>query len=166
MIFNFLQILKEKSFTNVPWGSFRLWTFIFQVESVRFFRYEKLIFSKENIGLFSEDFLENISVNNMLIYNSYSFNLQFKKLTFLLKEVNSNLFLLRSNNVLPNDLVIQNFLQEFRKGLYLLYNNFFVFSTNSLYVDYLKNSQYKTNLINKELPIHNKKQLMFEFDKF
>lgn len=115
MIFYFFRLLKEKSIINISWVGFRFWTYIFQIESLRFFRYNKLVFSKENIGLFSEDFLTNLSFKNILIYNNYLFDFQINKLAFLLREMNLSLQVLRYNNILSLEMTIQNYLDEFRK---------------------------------------------------
>jgi hypothetical protein len=159
IISSFLHLLNERAVVNISWGSFRLWTLIFQIESLRFFQYSKLVFSKENIGLFSEDFLGVISSKTMVIYNNYLFDFQLKKLNFLIREANSNLSLVRFNNVLPTDLTIQNFLEEFRKGLFLFYNSFF--SLQSL--DALSS---ETKLISPFIFSENEKKLMFDFVNF
>jgi len=124
MFFCFLRVLKESSSFSLSFGNLRIWTYIFQLESLRFFQYNKLVLSKERINIFSNDVCENFFLKHVSDYTSYLFNTYIFKLNFILKEITLSSKITKYNTTLPIDLTIQNFLEEFRKGIYLIYNDF------------------------------------------
>jgi hypothetical protein len=126
MIYCFLRVVKENYPITLSWGTLRVWTYIFQAESLRFFQYNKLVLSQERINIFIHDILEKISLKNISHYNNYIFMSHIHKLNFILKEITLSTKSVKYGVILPIDITIQNFIGEFRKGIHLIYNDFII----------------------------------------
>lgn len=104
----------------------RIWNFIFQLEAIRASQSLNLISSstKENSKFISDQFFAKIRFGEVCKYQNYNFSVYNVNLQLALKEsisVFSNIF----GSVLPIGSSLNNSFSEFRKKVFLYYNNFY-----------------------------------------
>lgn len=133
MICCFLRVLKKNYPNTLSWGTLRIWTYVFQAESLRFFQYNKLLLSRERINILEKDISEKVNFKSVYQYNNFLFMNYLQKLNFILREITLSIKTVKSSVILPVDIIIQNYIQEFRKGIFLIYTDF-VLSSQFLFL--------------------------------
>lgn len=119
----------------------KVWLFLFQLEAIRCFQVGKLINSFDKLNIISNENLQTLKFVNVNSYKNFYFNFYFKKIRLLINNVINSFPSFRSYSVLPFDMMLLNFFDEYKKKFHF-FNDIFYCGEN-----YLK-FQVESRLIN------------------
>jgi hypothetical protein len=125
LFFHIDTVLKKRSLKSLSLKDYRFWTYIFQLEAIRSAQFDKLILTGEKKSLISEELFTSIKYSHVNFYENYSFNLYISKLQIILKETINNFSFNISNSVVSTDFALTLLVKDFRKKLFILYNNLY-----------------------------------------
>lgn len=126
LFFHMKNLLGRKSLQSLSLKDYKFWTYIFQLEAIRSAQFNKLILTSEKTSLISEELFTNIKYSRLKSYEDYSFDLYISKLQILLRETISEFSFNIPSSVISNDQYINLLFSEFRKKLFIFYENFFI----------------------------------------
>lgn len=124
LFFNIVRILRMRNIFYSSREEQKIWTYIFQLESVRCSQFSSLILNEEKFSLLSTSIFSEIRTSKFIIYQKYLFNLYLKKLSFIFKEVIEAFPAMIDKSIIPVDLSVNLLFDEFNKKLNFLYENF------------------------------------------
>lgn len=130
LFLHFLSVLQHKKL-SVSLFSLRnkkFWSFIFQLECIRSLQYGKLLFSEDKVDILSYSLFSKIKffdTKKIIFCRKYSFNLYFRKLHFILKEVINSTNNFFNNSILPIDLTLQEYVTVLNKKVSFVYENLY-----------------------------------------
>lgn len=149
LFFHMKNLLGKKSLQSLSLKDYKFWTYIFQLEAIRSAQFNKLILTSEKTSLISEELFTEIKYSRIKSYEDYSFDLYISKLQILLKETISEFSFNIPSSVIPNDQYINLLFSEFRKKLFIFYENFFIKDINTYSKNLsLKDLNFVSNLYN------------------
>lgn len=120
--FTAISLIKSRKFQN----SFRFWSYIFQLESVRSIQANKIILTKDKEKQLPSEIIYNINIRKELNYQNYLFSLHILKQQKILLNaiINQNSFKgLLCSNVSG---VVEEIITEYKKQIFFVYNSFFL----------------------------------------
>lgn len=124
LFFGFQKILELNNKKFLSSDQKFLWTYIFQLEAVRSFQYQKLLLTNDSLELPSDCLLLKLKESKNFSYSSYYFNLFFSKQKFFMNEILKNSSLKINNSVFPFDMKIELLLKEFIKKIHICNEGF------------------------------------------
>lgn len=126
LFFHMKNLLGNKSLQSLSLKDYKFWTYIFQLEAIRSAQFNKLILTSESTSIISEELFTRIKYSRIKSYEDYSFDLYISKLQILLRETISDFAFNIPSSIIPNDQYINLLFSEFRKKLFIFYENFFI----------------------------------------
>lgn len=102
----------------------KIWTFIFQLEAIRCIQYGKIILSEDKHSFFSDELISFVKISELKNYRKYHMSLYSKKIKLVLKTILDTFPYLISKSVLPLDIGVNLFFEEFKRKLFFFYDNF------------------------------------------
>lgn len=102
----------------------KLWTFLFQLEAIRCIQYGKIIFSEDQNNSFCDEFFPIVKVSELKEYRRYYIGLYSKRVKLVLETILESFPYFISKSVLPIDIGLNSFLEEFKKKFVFFYDNF------------------------------------------
>lgn len=147
------SILTHKAFLCKTKTDKRIWNLVFQLESIRVTQYGTELFSEDKQDSISRGFIEKFKglnkSNNLFLYTTYNFNLYLLKIQKALQNTLSAVPSFLGDSILPVDLVFFDLFSEFKKKIFLVFNNFsYSFNYNELV------SKVNFSFLTKALPTH------------
>ena len=104
----------------------KVWLFLFQLEAIRCFQVGRVINSFDKLNLLANENLQTLKFANLTSYKNFYFNVYFKKIRLLIKNVINYFPSFRSNSVLPFDIMLLKFFVEYKKKIHF-FNDIFYF---------------------------------------
>lgn len=141
LFFHIKNILKEKSLQSLSLKDYKIWTYVFQLEAVRATQLNKLVMSSEKTYLISEELFTRVKYSRIKTYENYSFNLYISKLQIMLKEAINHFSIEIPTSVVSSDLYFTLLLRDFRKKLFIFYENIFLQNKKDSSLDF-SNTNY------------------------
>lgn len=132
------KALDDKHLKFSKLNDIKLWLYVFQLECVRATQVFKLLKSKDNDSLISNDSFDFLKFNkfqNLFTYRRFSFNLYIKKLQFSLNYSVSSFSPDLYKSVIGVDLVLSDKFQELSNILKFCYENFYLDTRFSNYAN-------------------------------
>lgn len=129
LIIQIEKIFTDKRLNIRTFKDRKLWTYIFQLESIRSTQFNKLLTTKDEVSLVANELFSVIKSFDNKVYKRYLFTLFVHKLQLALYQVILKFPSYISFSFLPLDTYLNSLFLEFRKKLFFLYTNFY-FSNN------------------------------------
>lgn len=107
-------------------GKTYFWSYIFQLEVLRSTQFNRLLLTYDKKILIPNDLISSYISNNYSNASMYFFSLFSNKLQFVLRELLQKITPFLTDSIFCLDLGLNFLFVEFRKKLFLLYNNFYV----------------------------------------
>lgn len=123
----------------------KIWVYIFQLESIRSARFEKLLLTKDDKNLLVRQFLGNVKLYKMVPYHQYLFSFFIFKMQLVLQDSISSFPLCINTSVLSVDLYLNKFFLEYKKRLFLFYNDFYFYGKLIFPKIYLQSKTFSLN---------------------
>lgn len=125
---HFLSLMKRRKLIVNSISDIKLWSYIFQLEAIRSFQINKLLFTCDssnslNYFLFSE--LKFDPVKDFVFYRKYSFNLYIRKLHIVFKDILNNFKSYFIDSIMTIDIALYKFTVCFQKKMFLIYENLY-----------------------------------------
>jgi hypothetical protein len=158
LFFNIVRILQTKNISYSSFEEYKVWIYIFQLESIRCSNLSNLILSKEDYSLLSPEIFSEIKLSKFINYQKYFFKLYLKKLSFAFKSILEIFPSIINKSTIPIDLSVNKLFDEFNKRLNFLYENFNIndyetFTSSFNYVDLRSKGKTSDVLIDINIPI-------------
>lgn len=126
----------------------KIWTFIFQLEALKCIQYGKIILSEDQASSFCNEFFSAVKISELKNYRSYYISLYSKRIKLVLKTILETFPHFIGKSVLPVDIGVNLFFEEFNKKFALFYdnssidglNNCFLLDNEVLSFDFPKNN--------------------------
>nr|YP_010700506.1 putative group II intron reverse transcriptase/maturase mat2 [Strombomonas costata]WCH63589.1 putative group II intron reverse transcriptase/maturase mat2 [Strombomonas costata] len=139
---NLNKVFVKKHLTSINKFDNRIWSYLFQLESVRSMQAFKLLSTKDKFNLISSNLFFGIKYYKLDYYRRYSFKVFLAKSEILLKEIIHSLPSYLDNSVSSVDLLLSNYVFELKRKADCFYE---VFTNYSICND--------LNLFKKRFPI-------------
>lgn len=128
-LFSNLMKIMEFRRKNFPYQmNMKLWTFLFQLESIRSIQYEKVIFSEDQASSFTNEIFSATKNFRLKEYRKYYIGLYAKKVKLVLHDIFETFPFFINKSVLPLDSSISFLFDEFKKKFSFFYESM-VFSS-------------------------------------
>lgn len=124
LFFNIVRILQTKNISFSSFEEYKVWIYIFQLESIRCSNLSNLVLTKEDYSLLSPELFSEVRLSKFINYQKYFFKLYLKKLSFTFKSILEIFPSIINKSTIPIDLSVSKLFNEFNKRLNFLYENF------------------------------------------
>nr|YP_009145434.1 maturase [Monomorphina parapyrum]AKL78908.1 maturase [Monomorphina parapyrum] len=151
------KILKTKNLSSSSYKESVLWTYLFQLESVRSSQMNNFIGSFDSISLLTNNIFSSLKVrtSSSTTYYKYSLKIYNTKLKFLLNEISSKTPSFINASLYPLDFKLISLVRDFEKNIFILNEKLtqqdLNFRRSDLSFVNASSSSFYTNLQNKVL---------------
>jgi hypothetical protein len=146
-------LINGLGFYSLSLNDLKIWTLIFQLESVRSTQFGKFILSMDSLDLFSSDVFSNIRYSTLFFNYKYTFNFYIKNFLLVFKDVVKNFSYFIDRSVVSLDLSLISLISDFQRRIFFFYSEINIYKPNYFISGsklFFKN--YRVNFITINIP--------------
>lgn len=124
LVSHFNRLTSTVVFSSIE-KSNKIWSYIFQLEAVRSSNFSRIFLSSDKSVVISKETFTKMKLDYTISYRRYLFSLYISKLQLTLEKIIKSFNFEQLSSCYPYDMLLDDFIVEYKKHWFLLYNSLF-----------------------------------------